>query len=151
MFYFSTNHTEKPNRFEKTEKEKNSDKEYHLNYARFAFTDASNSLHQEFLAKTKLNKNFYKGNQWVFDEDLEAFLKDDTDQTRNRIQIIHNLIRPMIEQSSDFTFNDCLQMLADCIYVPIVVEVTTWLNRCPRSLGKLLQRSPHLLRSHFRQ
>ena len=35
---------------------------------------------------------------WIVEEDLETFLKDDTNQERNRIKIIHNLIRPMVEQ-----------------------------------------------------
>jgi len=94
MFYFAQNATQKPNRFKFGEK----NREYHLEYAKFAVSDASSSIHQEFIAKTKLNKNFYKGNQWTFNEDLEAFLKDDSGNTRSRIKIVHNLIRPMIEQ-----------------------------------------------------
>jgi len=94
MFYFSNEVANKPNRL--TEKDK--DVNYHLQYGKFTLTDASTSLHQEFIAKTKLNKNFYKGNQWTFNEDVEAFLMDATKQTRNRIKIVHNLIRPMIEQ-----------------------------------------------------
>ena len=94
MFYFSKEAADKPNRLE--EKEKKED--YHLRYGKFCLSDASTPLHQEFIAKTKLNKNFYKGNQWTFDEDIEAFLKDSTGQTRQRIKVVHNLIRPMIEQ-----------------------------------------------------
>lgn len=95
MFYFSQQSTTKPNRFTHDDLES---EEYHLQYGKFCQQDASNSLHQDFIAKTNLNKRFYKGDQWFFDEDLEAFLKDDTGQTRNRIKVAHNLIRPMIEQ-----------------------------------------------------
>jgi hypothetical protein len=94
MFYFLTEATTKPNRLET----KNKDKAYHVQYGKFVASDASTSTHADFIAKTKINKNFYKGNQWIQDEDVEAFLKDQTGQTRNRIKVVHNLIRPMIEQ-----------------------------------------------------
>ncbi len=95
MFYFAQNTTTKPNRFEHPDLES---EEYHLEYGKFTAHDSSNGLHQDFLEKTIINKRFYKGDQWIMDEDLEAFLKDDTGQTRNRIKVAHNLIRPMIEQ-----------------------------------------------------
>lgn len=94
MFYFSHQAVSKPDRFAF----EGTDKEYHLEYGKFALTDASTTLHEEFIAKTKLNKNFYKGNQWTFSEDIEAFLMDQTSQTRNRIKVVNNQIRPMIEQ-----------------------------------------------------
>ena len=94
MFYFLTEATTKPNRLEA----KNKDKAYHVQYGKFVAADASTSTHADFIAKTKINKNFYKGNQWIQSEDLEAFLKDSTSQARNRIKVVHNLIRPMIEQ-----------------------------------------------------
>jgi len=94
MFYFTQHSVSKPNRFDN----ELSEKEYHLEYGKFCLTDAGNSLHQEFIAKTKLNKKFYKGDQWIYKEDVESFLKDSTNQDRNRIRVVHNLIRPMIEQ-----------------------------------------------------
>ena len=36
--------------------------------------------------------------QWIDDEDLEAFLKDTSGNERNRIRITKNVIRPMVEQ-----------------------------------------------------
>ena len=95
MFYFSQATTSKPNRF--THEDLQSEA-YHLQYGKFCIHDSSNGLHQDFLSKTILNKRFYKGDQWFFDEDIEAFLKDDTGQDRNRIKVAHNLIRPLIEQ-----------------------------------------------------
>ncbi len=94
MFNFIAQGETKPNRFDFPKK----NKEYHLKYGRFTLSDASGSNHRDFLAKYKINKDFYRGNQWVNKEDVEAFLKDDTNQDRNRIKIVHNLIRPLIEQ-----------------------------------------------------
>lgn len=71
---------------------------YHARWARYAAYDANNYLQQQFIARTKVNKRFYKGEQWIIEEDLEAFFKDETGQERNRLKIIHNIIRPMIEQ-----------------------------------------------------
>lgn len=78
--------------------QKNKDKKYHADFAKYCLGSANNHQHHEFLEKAALNKNFYKGNQWVMQEDLEAFFKDDTLQERNRIKIIKNMVRPMVEQ-----------------------------------------------------
>jgi hypothetical protein len=74
------------------------DEQYHVDFARYFVGQANNHFHSEFIEKIRMNKEFYKGNQWQNDEDLEAFFKDDTGQSRNRIKIIKNLIRPMVEQ-----------------------------------------------------
>lgn len=89
----------KPNRLD-SEKYPNKDtnKEYHLNYAKWAITSSQTSQHASWLARIKINKEFYKGDQWTFDEDIETFLNDGTGQVRNRIKMVHNTIRPMVEQ-----------------------------------------------------
>lgn len=86
---------DKPNRV-KDEK----DEEYHVKYAKYAVATAATNANTDFVKKTMINKAFYKGqdNQWQFDEDIEAFLKDDTGQSRNRIKVVHNIIRPLVEQ-----------------------------------------------------
>jgi hypothetical protein len=43
-----------------------------------------------------INWNFYKGNQWIMNEDLEPFLKDDSGDVRNRIRWCYNIIRPFV-------------------------------------------------------
>lgn len=84
---------QRPNRFEDKK-----DEEYHAKWARYAAYDANNDLHQRFITKTKINKRFYKGDQWIMDEDLESFFKDESGQSRNRLKMAHNVIRPMVEQ-----------------------------------------------------
>lgn len=96
MFLFLTGEHDKPNRLET--KNKDTNEEYHIKYAKYCISNASGSQHWEFLQKAYVNEMFYQGKQWLYKEDLEAFLKDDTMQDRNRIQIVHNIIRPMIEQ-----------------------------------------------------
>lgn len=76
----------------------NKDEKYHADFARYCLGQANNQYQADFLTKTQLNKNFYKGDQWVDKEDIEIFLKDESNQDRNRIQVIHNVIRPMVEQ-----------------------------------------------------
>lgn len=93
MLILLSSGTQRPNRL--TDKK---DEEYHAKWARYAAFDANNHLHQSFIAKTKINKRFYKGDQWFFEEDLEAFFKDESGQERNRLKMINNIIRPMIEQ-----------------------------------------------------
>jgi hypothetical protein len=72
--------------------------QYHLQWGRYALGAANNHLHQKFIDKIHLNKRFYKGDQWGADSEAEAFLKDEEDQDRNRLAIVDNIIRPMVEQ-----------------------------------------------------
>lgn len=88
----------RPSRLDRNLKDKDSNAQYHLDYAKWAASAGQNHQYYEWLDKVALNKKFYKGDQWVSEEDVEAFLKDSSGQDRNRIQIIHNLIRPMVEQ-----------------------------------------------------
>ncbi len=74
------------------------DESYHLKFARYCAGQANNYLHNEWLARTITNKKFYKNDQWIFEEDLEAFFKDDSGQDRNRLKMGLNFIRPMVEQ-----------------------------------------------------
>jgi len=72
--------------------------EYHKKFARYCLSAGNNYLQQRFLEKVSINKRFYKNDQWVFDEDLETFFKDDEGNERNRLKLTKNVIRPMIEQ-----------------------------------------------------
>jgi hypothetical protein len=83
----------RPNRVTESKNE-----DYHARYARYCVYNANNSLHKKYLEKIDINKNFYIGNQWIDEEDLEEFLKDDTGEVRNRLKIVNNVIRPMVEQ-----------------------------------------------------
>ena len=74
------------------------DRDYHAKYARWALNACHDSYHQAFIRKTTINWNFYKGNQWIYDEDLESFLMDESGDVRNRIKITQNLVRPIVEQ-----------------------------------------------------
>lgn len=73
------------------------DEQYHLKFARYCVGQANNQRHVDYVTKIRLNKDFYKSKQWIFDEDLEAFFKDESNQPRNRLKVINNIIRPMVE------------------------------------------------------
>jgi hypothetical protein len=89
----------KPNRLDSQKyPNKDTNKDFHLDYAKFAVSSSDNSMRSKWIARTKINKDFYKGDQWSYQEDIETFLNDGTGQVRNRIKIYHNLIRPMVEQ-----------------------------------------------------
>ena len=79
---------------------KDNDPDYHRRMGRHTLYQSSFSSHSNWYDRIKVNKAFYIGqdNQWMFDEDIEAFLKDDTNQRRNRIKVVNNIIRPMVEQ-----------------------------------------------------
>lgn len=85
---------DKPNRLSDVK-----DEEYHVRYGKFCIANTNSGTYSYFLEKTRVNRNFYKGGdyQWL-EEDIDSFLKDDTNQSRNRIKVVNNVIRPMVEQ-----------------------------------------------------
>lgn len=93
MFFLLQNGQDRP-----TILTSNKDENYHIKWARYCLGQANNQFQTDFTKKSQLNKNFYKGDQWINNEDLEIFLKDESNQDRNRIKVIHNVIRPMVEQ-----------------------------------------------------
>ncbi len=95
----STTKVGKPNRLDKEKyPNKDTNEDYHLEYAKWAWGAGNDFRHQEWIEKTLINKRFYKGDQWFKNEDVEAFLKDSSGEQRNRIKVIHNIVRPMVEQ-----------------------------------------------------
>ena len=96
MSLFIQQNPSKPNRV-KTEN-KDTDKVYHLDYAKWCVANGFTHEHNEWLHKTKRNKDFYKNKQWNDKEDIEIFLKDSSGNDRNRIKMTNNLIRPLVEQ-----------------------------------------------------
>lgn len=99
FFHPSAQRTGKPNRLDKDRyPNKDTNEEYHLDYAKWAWGAANDYRHTAWLEHTRVNKDFYKGDQWKDPEDLEAFLMDASGEQRNRIKVIHNIIRPMVEQ-----------------------------------------------------
>ena len=93
MSIFVNTNQVRPNRLESTK-----DEIYHVDMARWALGGTQNPLHVSFIQKSIINWEFYKGNQWIFDEDLESFFLDESGDVRNRIKMARNLIRPMVEQ-----------------------------------------------------
>ena len=83
----------KPNRLKETK-----DEDHHRRFARWTLGALNSDTHQRFLKKTLVNWSFYKNNQWVFSEDLETFLQDESGEARNRIRFTQNLIRPTVKQ-----------------------------------------------------
>jgi hypothetical protein len=86
---------------DKTNKERYPDglkEQYHLDFAKWALFNAHEWRHTEWLHNTYRNKRYYMGKQWENPEDIQSFLMDDSGQTRGRIKIAVNQIRPMVEQ-----------------------------------------------------
>jgi hypothetical protein len=87
---------QKPNRLSTTEAGKGA--QYHSEYARWVLGDGMSTLHREHIARYNINLNFYKSNQWMFDEDSTAFFKDDENMDNHRLKVVRNYIQPMVEQ-----------------------------------------------------
>jgi len=76
------------------------DKSYHRDYAKWCLSAMSNFLYRKYINKCLVNWSFYKGgdNQWIFDEDIEAFFLDESGDVRNRLKWTKNVIKPMVQQ-----------------------------------------------------
>lgn len=95
MFNIITEQQYKPNRLDYTNDQK--DEKYHLRYGRWVIGEGINRKQAEHIKRYKRNLKFYKGDQWIMEEDLEAFFKDESGMDRNRIKVIRNYIQPMVE------------------------------------------------------
>ncbi len=93
MSHFIAIEQQKPNRIEDVKDEK-----YHVDYARWAISTLSHRSYQKFLRKSLLNWHFFKGDQWILEDDLTAFFMDESGNARNRIKLVKNLVRPTVEQ-----------------------------------------------------
>lgn len=85
----------KPNRVKPGEGGK--DEKYHSDYARYCISNSGSDAYFRFIKKYQINKMFYSGKQWDLNEDIETFLRDTDGNERNRIQIVFNIIRPLVE------------------------------------------------------
>lgn len=93
MSHFPIERQLKPNRLEG-----NKNEEYHINYARWAIGSLNHPNYRRFINKTLVNWAFFKGNQWIFHEDLSSFFMDESGNMRNRIKMVKNLVRPVVNQ-----------------------------------------------------
>lgn len=83
---------QKPNRFTETK-----DSDYDLTYAKSILYRVDRFTYNLNALRSIINWQFYRGEQWSFKEDLDAFLMDESGEPRNRIQFINNIIRPRVE------------------------------------------------------
>lgn len=87
----------RPNRFDGKRDEK-----FHLDMGRYSVYSGFNIDHSNWRKQIYINRNFWAGNQWIYEEDLESFLKDDSGQVRNRIKYVRNFVKGIV---SSFTGN----------------------------------------------
>jgi hypothetical protein len=82
----------RPNRLEEEK-----DEDYHVRYARWCIGNYNVFYYQDFVSRYLTNVAFYRGNQWIFKEDLEAFLMDESGEVRNRVKLVQNIIKPFVD------------------------------------------------------
>ena len=86
----------RPNRFDK-DIDVNS-KDYHNKMGRYFASSVFTLQNSEWVGQYYTNLNFFLGNQWINTEDTEIFLKDTSQQSRNRIKVKCNYILPDVAQ-----------------------------------------------------
>lgn len=93
----TTNAVVRPDRIQ----EKVKDRAYHEKYAQYILARSLTIELQRFRMKYMLDQMFYRADdnnkwQWIFDEDLETFLSDESGGVRYRIKVQDNIINPIV-------------------------------------------------------
>lgn len=83
---------QKPNRFDSVK-----DEAYDLQYAKSILYKLDKFAYNVNAMRSIINWQFYRGDQWTYQEDLDAFLMDESGEPRNRIKFVNNIIRPRVE------------------------------------------------------
>src|SRR3989304_1001403 len=76
----------------------NKDEKYDSEMARYCIYAGDNDIRQKWAYQSWINYNFWANNQWILNEDLETFLKDEGNQSKNRIMTTINTIFRQIAQ-----------------------------------------------------
>lgn len=122
---------------------------YYLKEAKWALNNAFDYRHVKWLNEIAIIRSFYKGDQWVYEEDISSFLKDESDNSRNRIKMVHNVFRPMIEQyrgnSIRMAINATVKSISNKAYTRREKELkeklllTDVANEFPDGLGTIIR------------
>lgn len=72
------------------------DEKYDLGMGRFCVYHGMCDEHIRFIHAAQVNKEFFRGNQWIIREDIDNFLTDDNNSSKNRIKVVQNKLIPII-------------------------------------------------------
>lgn len=99
--------TIRPSRTEVSERGK--DEEYHRKMARYFIGLSSSQQYANFYTRAYTNWSFYQNQQWIYGEDLDPFLQDESGDVRDRIRMNWNIIQPFVKQGLDDVRNTSMQ------------------------------------------
>ena len=90
--------TTRPNKVTPESKYKGKDENYHLDMSKYYLGASINPVVRDFQTKCLIDWAFYQGNQWIYNDDLEPFLMDESGDVRNRIRFVLDICSPKIRQ-----------------------------------------------------
>jgi hypothetical protein len=94
---------------------------YHKAQANAFYTASNNAITRANHMNALINRAFFRGNQWIFEDDLEMFLRDVSGTLRNRIRLKHNIIKPVVRQF----IGNAIRTNFDYTAIPISRQATT--------------------------
>mgnify|MGYP001591948549 CR=1 FL=1 len=94
---------------------------YHKAQANAFYAASNNSITRANHMNSLINRAFFRGNQWIFEDDLEMFLRDVSGTLRNRIRLKHNIIKPVVRQF----IGNAIRTNFDYTAIPISRQATT--------------------------
>lgn len=74
-----------------------STKDYHLKQATYIYDAYTKGAMFSNFLNSIVRWHFYNNNQWILQEDNETFLKDETNDFRNRVKFTMNIIKPIVK------------------------------------------------------
>lgn len=91
------------------------DKVYHLEYGRSCIAQIDHAALEDLRLQMYLNGQFFAGNQWILREDIETFLMNSSEDSRNRLAVKINMFRTVLEKYR----GTALRMSFNCTARPI--------------------------------
>ena len=92
-YNFILGSTTKPDRYKVPKDEK-----YHVEMGRYCADSGFCREHDKHMYDGSINLEFFRNNQWIIEEDIDNFLKDNSGNLKNRIKATKNKIIPIIAQ-----------------------------------------------------
>lgn len=102
--------------------DKNS-REYFMQKAIEIHSSFEKSFYYQNYINSIINWNFYNNNQWIFKEDNDSFLMDETQDTRNRVKFTVNIVEPLVK----FLVGNTIR--TDFSYTAVNLSPKAWARR----------------------
>lgn len=98
-------------------------RDYYMKKATEIYSSFQKSFYYQNYLNSIIRWNFYNNNQWIFKEDNDSFLMDETQDTRNRVKFTVNIVEPVV----NFLVGNTVR--TDFSYTAVNLSPKAWARR----------------------